>query len=129
MSIDIRDWMERRVRPHLEKKCDGLIVSDCMETIQQDLEVFVRMARADTVASLARAIRTETREASYGDLAEELEKILDYKVWEADAEAFLMKAVGAPPTCAFCPSLGTTRTKEGIFHCGSVRCTNKYREM
>lgn len=31
-------WIQRRIKPHLENKCDGLTVGDCLETIRIDME-------------------------------------------------------------------------------------------
>lgn len=36
--IDLDAWVERFIRPHFERKCDGLTKEDCIQTIRQDLE-------------------------------------------------------------------------------------------
>ncbi len=102
MTIDIKKWSERRVRPHFDKNCDGITTDDCVETITEDIRVLVNQVRVDTIKEIIAGIRSNAPELEHGDpvhgLADDLEKLAEFKEWEKDAKEFLRQISGEPPT-------------------------------
>jgi hypothetical protein len=102
--MDIKEWVKKKVRPHLTKECDGLVFpDDCIDTIENDLEGLVKAVKDNTLKSLVAFIRSQAPELEHGDERWGVAKDVEdgsFEKWEKEANAFLKEAVGEPPKTA-----------------------------
>jgi hypothetical protein len=133
--INIKEWVKKKVLPHLVKECNGLLFpDDCVDMIENDLEGLVRTVRENTLESLISFIRKDAPELEHGDERWGVAKDVEdgtFEKWEKEANAFLAEAIGAPPVrdyCDYCPEPATRFTRDGKKMCAGVRCANSYRE-